>query len=87
MECSSRAHRLSVTDEALLAGNDIGLEEVEFDDFLIYWRAIIIKLQSQTYFNQLIQVLLMSSVTLTFQFSSLNGFHMATVKASNKISR
>ncbi|VDK35139.1 unnamed protein product [Taenia asiatica] len=57
LECSSRAHRLSMADEALLAGNDIGLEEVEFDDFLIYWRAIIIKLQSQTYFNQLIQLI------------------------------
>ncbi|EUB56864.1 Transmembrane protein [Echinococcus granulosus] len=55
LECSSRAHRLSTADEALLAGNDGGLEEVEFDDFLIYWRAIIIKLQSQTYFKQLIQ--------------------------------
>ena len=40
-----------------MAGNDIGLEDVEFDDLLIYWRALIIKLQSQTYFKQLINLI------------------------------
>lgn len=56
LECSSRAHRLSAAEEALLIGNDCGLESVEFEDLLIYWRALIIKLQSQTYFKQLINV-------------------------------
>nr|CDS26026.1 hypothetical protein HmN_000636600 [Hymenolepis microstoma] len=50
----SRAHRLSAGEEALLAGNDGALECAEFEDIQIYWRALIFKLQSQTYFKQLI---------------------------------
>lgn len=88
LECSSRAHRLSAAEEALLAGNDGALECFEFEDIQIYWRALIIKLQSQTYFKQLINVIpIKFKLKFNIIFSLLNGFPMDIVKVSKRIYR
>ncbi|VDM04602.1 unnamed protein product [Schistocephalus solidus] len=43
--------------ESLLARNDNCLEDIEYEDYLIYWKHMIVKLQSQTYFKQIIALL------------------------------
>ncbi|VDN09924.1 unnamed protein product [Dibothriocephalus latus] len=57
LDASSRAHRLTSASESLLARNDNCLEDIEYEDYLIYWKHMIVKLQSQTYFKQIIALL------------------------------